>query len=74
MNLLKNFRENLAAACELAGLSQSELARRSGIHVTTVNRILRGHLDPSVKVCEQLATAAGIRPDTIFLEPERVAG
>lgn len=71
MPLLKNFRTNLAAACNLAEISQRELSRRSGVHYVTICRILSGSLDPSVAICERLARAAGMRADLAFLEPEK---
>lgn len=67
--LLDNFRANLESQCKELSISQSELSRRSGIHRVTITRILSGSIDPSVATCEKLAKAAGIRPDTIFLEP-----
>jgi len=69
MPLMENFRKNLRTACEDHGISQQELARRTGLHFVSVSRILSGKQDPPVPVCERLAEAAGIRPDTIFLEP-----
>jgi len=74
MPLLNNFRHNLLAACQERGVSQQDLANRSGVHYVSVSRILAGKQDPSVDICERLAIAAGVRPDTIFLEPIGVIG
>jgi transcriptional regulator with XRE-family HTH domain len=69
MPLMDNFRQNLRRACEERGISQQELAKRSGVHHVSVSRILNGKQDPSVELCERLAVAAEIRADTVFLEP-----
>lgn len=63
-----NFRRNLAAVIDARGISQSELARLSGIHVTTINRILNGHNEPTVTTAEKLAVAAGITAEKLFSE------
>lgn len=42
-----------------AGLTQSELARRSGVPRTAINLYERGRREPSVAVLERLAAAAG---------------
>ena len=74
MALLENFRANLQAAMTESGISGQEVARRSGVHWVTVSRILNGKLAPSLAICEKLARATGIRPDTAFLPPaEKVA-
>lgn len=70
MPLVENFRENLRRACNDHGITQQELSRRSGVHYVSVCRILNGQQsNPGVTICERLAVAAGVRPDTIFLEP-----
>lgn len=66
--LYENFVANLEAEMARQGISQSELARRSGISRRTINRILR-RLDknPSLEVCEKLAMAVGISPAAVFV-------
>lgn len=71
MALLENFVANLLAACDRAGISQRELSRRSGVHFTTINRIFRRNLDPSVETCEALARAAGMTEEKIFRAPAK---
>jgi len=63
-----NFRRNLARVMEDRGISQSELSRRSGIHVTTISRIIHGHLEPSVTTAEKLAEAAEMTAEKLFSE------
>lgn len=74
MPLLDNFALNLRDAMERNGITGAELARRSGLHFVTVSRVLNGHLSPTVETCEKLAQAAGMRPDTAFLEPAKKSG
>lgn len=74
MPLIDNFATNLRSAMEQANITGMELARRSGLHYVTISRILNGKISPSVEACEKLATAAGMRPDTAFLEPLKKSG
>jgi transcriptional regulator with XRE-family HTH domain len=69
MPLLQNFADNLRDAMEERGITGAELARLSGLHFVTISRILNGKLCPTLETCEKLANAAGMRPDTAFLEP-----
>ncbi len=69
--LINNFVANLRAAMQENSISGAELARRADLHWVTVSRILNGKLCPTLETCERLSEAAGIRPDTAFLEPLR---
>jgi transcriptional regulator with XRE-family HTH domain len=73
MPLLTNFRDNLRSAMDEHGMDQQDLAEKSGVHYVTISRILTGKQDPTVTVCEKLAKAAGLRPDLVFLTPEKIA-
>ena len=66
MKALNNFRRNIRAACDKAGISQRQLAEDAGIHYVTVNRILRGHLCPTIDVCEKIADAAKVPVENAF--------
>lgn len=46
-------------AREAAGLSQTQLARRSHTAQSAVSRVERGHISPSVATLERLLEAAG---------------
>lgn len=61
-----SFRKNISAVIEARGMSQAELSRISGIHVTTISRILNGHMEPTVTTAERLAVAAGITAEKLF--------
>jgi transcriptional regulator with XRE-family HTH domain len=69
VSLLDNFCVNLREAMEKNGFNQTALARRAGVRAATISDILRGEMEPSVELCEKIAKAANIRPDTAFLEP-----
>lgn len=66
MPMLDNFLENVRSRMELKGWNQRELADKSGLHFTTINRILNGNLDPSLETCERLAKSLGMNPEKSF--------
>jgi transcriptional regulator with XRE-family HTH domain len=63
-----SFRRNLADILERNGLSQKELARRSGVHEVTISRILHGHIEPTLSTAEKLARGAGTTAEKILSE------
>jgi DNA-binding XRE family transcriptional regulator len=50
----------------LAGLSQAELARRTGIAQPHISRIENGMVDPSTDTIAQLANAMNVTADELF--------
>lgn len=67
----------IVAARLRAGVSQAELARRSGVPRTVVNAYERGAREPGVDALERLANAAGLRVGLVASGPigtERRAG
>lgn len=68
MPLADNFRENLRSAIEKNGLTQRQLAEKSGVHYVTICNILAGRAEPSLTICEALAKAAKIKLPEIFAE------
>lgn len=72
MAILDNFRQNLRSTMERKGVNHRELHRLSGVHWVTISRILSGNLEPSVTVCEQLATALKMTPEKIFEKSRQV--
>lgn len=64
-----NFRDNLRAAMREKGMSQSALARETGVQQPTISLILSGKMEPSVTMCETLAMAVGLRADLSFIPP-----
>ena len=66
---LENFRANLRHACEAKGISQQELSRKADVHYVTVNRILRGHVVPTIPIAERLANALGFTLEKFLVKP-----
>jgi transcriptional regulator with XRE-family HTH domain len=53
---------NVAAARADRGLSQTQVSKRSGAHVTEVSRIERGLRDPRLSTIIRLARAMDVKP------------
>ena len=65
--LFSVFQETLRVAMAKKSMSQQDLARASGVHFVTINRILQGAVDNiSFDVAEKLLVAAGVSPEKIF--------
>jgi transcriptional regulator with XRE-family HTH domain len=60
---------NLREAREHLGLTQEQVAERSGVHATEVSRIEAGKRDPQVSTVLRLAKAVEVRPGQL-LEPD----
>jgi transcriptional regulator with XRE-family HTH domain len=57
---------NVAAARADLGLSQTQVSKRSGVHVTEVSRIERGLRDPRLSTIVRLAHALEVKPAQLF--------
>jgi transcriptional regulator with XRE-family HTH domain len=57
-----NLGKNLRAARKRLGLTQEEVAERSGIQAGEVSRIEAGKRDPRVSTLEKLAAAVEVPP------------
>ncbi len=53
---------NVATARADLGLSQTQVSKRSGVHVTEVSRIERGLRDPRLSTIVRLAHALEVKP------------
>ena len=51
--------ERIKSARLKAGLTQRQLAAATGLALTTVSRIERGHVSPTLASLERIATAMG---------------
>jgi transcriptional regulator with XRE-family HTH domain len=60
------FAEDVARVRRERKLSQSQVSRRSGIHVTEVSRIERGLRDPHLSTLIRLACALEVQPGTLL--------
>ena len=67
--LIDNFIANIEAGMHRHGWTQRELARQSGVHYVTINRILKRQMDPTMDTCERLAGALELHPEIIFRNP-----
>lgn len=67
--LRENFLTNLRRAMDRLNYDQQALAKESGVHYVTINRILNGHNEPNFDTCEKLAKAVHIDPPKIFSKP-----
>ncbi|MDQ3724275.1 MAG: helix-turn-helix domain-containing protein [Actinomycetota bacterium] len=61
-----NLGANLRSARKKLGLSQEQVAERSGVHATEVSRIEAGKRDPRVTTVERLARAVEVRPGELL--------
>jgi transcriptional regulator with XRE-family HTH domain len=61
-----NLGVNLKASRTKLGLTQEEVANRSGVHATEVSRIEAGKRDPQVSTVETLAKAVELRPGQLL--------
>jgi transcriptional regulator with XRE-family HTH domain len=58
--------KNLRRARKRAGLTQEEVAERSGVHATEVSRIEAGKRDPRISTMERLAEAVEVSPSDLL--------
>lgn len=57
---------NLRDARKRLGLTQEEVAERSGVHPTEVSRIEAGKRDPRISTVLRLARALEVRPGELL--------
>jgi transcriptional regulator with XRE-family HTH domain len=57
---------NLREARKKLGLTQEQVAERSGVHTTEVSRIEAGKRDPKVSTLERLAKAVEVAPGRLL--------
>jgi transcriptional regulator with XRE-family HTH domain len=57
---------NLRAARKKLGLTQEQVAERSGVHSTEVSRIEAGKRDPQVSTLRKLARAVEVPPGELL--------
>jgi transcriptional regulator with XRE-family HTH domain len=61
-----NLGKNLRAARKKLGLTQEDVAERSGVQAGEVSRIERGKRDPQVSTVERLAAAVEVPPGQLL--------
>lgn len=57
---------NLREARERLGLTQEQVAQRSGVHATEVSRIESDKRDPQVSTVRRLAKAVQVKPGQLL--------
>lgn len=62
------FGRNLRGSRAAAGLSQEQLADRSGLHATEISRLERGVRDPRLATIVRLARGLGVRPAELLAD------
>lgn len=64
--LQQRFRERLAEALRLSGMTQSELSRAMGVRPQYVHNYLKGHdKEPGLATVERFALALGLPPEAL---------
>lgn len=57
---------NLREARKRLGLTQEQVAHRSGVHATEVSRIEAGKRDPQISTVRRLAKALEVKPGRLL--------
>lgn len=63
---VNHFGTRLREAREHLGLTQEEVAQRSGVHVTEVSRMEAGKRDPKISTLRKLAKAVEVKPGQLL--------
>lgn len=63
---MPNFGTRLREAREHLGLTQEEVAQRSGVHFTEVSRMEAGKRDPKISTLRKLAKAVEVKPGQLL--------
>lgn len=66
LTLSEVFRRNLRNALEDKGLTQRELAVRSGVSHVHICRILAGKHAPTLEICDALARGMKLSPEKLL--------
>jgi len=61
-----HFGTRLREAREHLGLTQEEVAQRSGVHATEVSRMEIGKRDPKISTLRRLAKAVEVKPGQLL--------
>lgn len=63
---MTHFGIRLREARERLGLTQEEVAQRSGVHATEVSRMEAGKRDPKISTLRRLAKAVEVKPGQLL--------
>lgn len=53
------------------GVSQDQLARKTGVHSTAIGRLERGGREPRLTTIRRLARGLGVQPGALLDEPRK---
>ncbi len=67
MNICDKFGSNVRKYRELLGLTQEDLAEKSGLHRTYISSVERGVRSISLKNIELIAISLGVEPYKLFI-------
>lgn len=68
----KNFRENVTRIMAMLGISQLQLAEKTGLARPYLNRVLRGKTEPGMGLADVVAPVIGVEnPELLFRDPEK---
>jgi transcriptional regulator with XRE-family HTH domain len=70
-SLRKSFGEQVRRLRTRRGLTQQQLAERSGLHETHISRIERGQREPRVTTIYWISRGLSVEPAELFGEPTR---
>ena len=73
VSVAQGFGAVLATARTERGLTQEQLAEKSGLHRTYISLIERGARQPTLSVLFDLSAALGVQPSTLVRRTERLA-
>ena len=62
--------EKIRKARKKTGLSQQDLSKQTGIHLTNLNRLEKGHSLPSIEALKKLVDALGVPADYLLDESD----
>ncbi|WP_220149553.1 helix-turn-helix transcriptional regulator [Paraeggerthella sp.] len=65
-----DFGYEVCKACEQAGITQKELAKKCGMSQPTLSKLLSGFSNPTILSLERIANALGLKLETPALVPE----
>jgi len=63
---MDTIRERFFNICEQQGISMREVARRSGIDVATVSKIINGSYPANWKHRRAISNVLGVKPEDLF--------
>ena len=67
-----NFGDNLKALRKQAGMTQEELAKKTGVTRQTISAVENGDYNPTINLCVSICRALGKTLDDLFWNEEEL--